>query len=134
MHDSSALIEKSLQLGASGFINKQAGAEELFEGIRTVLAGRRFLCSHSQKMFVRGKLGLAADLSPLDELSKREFEIFVRLAEGQATRDIADSLSVSPKTVANQRLRIFEKLKVKSVVELYKLALHYRILPDEFVE
>jgi len=127
MHDSAALIEKALRLGAGGYINKQAATQELVAGVESVLAGRRFLCSHSERAFARGKLRSLEDASPVDILSNREFEIFLRLADGQSSRAIAEQLRISPKTVANQRLKIFEKLQVETVIELHRLAREHHI-------
>jgi len=127
MHDESLYAERVLRAGARGYIMKQEGGKKLMEGIRQVLGGQIYV---SEKMSAKileifsGKRAHATD-SPLEQLSDREFEVFELIGQGKATRDIADHLHLSVKTVEVHRANIRKKLKLASGTDVVHQAIRW---------
>ncbi len=110
-----------LQAGASGYITKGCDPEEMIRAIRTIHSGQRYISPGiaqqiAIKRFTKG------EESPLDILSERELQIMLMITQGQKVQDISKKLCLSPKTVNSYRYRIFEKLAIKSDVELTLMA------------
>lgn len=127
MHDESLFAERALRVGARGYIMKQEAIEKMMEAIRKVLRGELYVSERVSanivKRFVDGK---AEGLSSLEELlSDRELEVFQLIGQGFGTRQIADQLHVSVKTVESYRANIKEKLNLKNATELIKHAVHW---------
>jgi two-component system, NarL family, invasion response regulator UvrY len=111
-----------LDAGASGYLTKGCPAEELLKAVRQVADGRRYLGSEiAQQLALENATGADA-ASPFAELSARELEVAMLLAQGHAAQIIADRLKLSPKTVATYKYRLFEKLAIDNVVALANLA------------
>jgi DNA-binding NarL/FixJ family response regulator len=127
MHDELLYAERALRSGARGFLMKEAGSEKMLAAIRHVLAGNVYV---SERMSARildtmsGNRARPGD-SPVQKLSDREFEVFRMLGEGLVTKEIADRLHISAKTVAVHRGHIKEKLGVKSATELMHHAVRW---------
>ena len=117
MHAESRYAVQLLRNGASGYLQKEAMAEDLVGAIRTVVAGRKYVSPAVAQL-------LATDIDSVGDgplhgtLSEREFEIFCRLARGQGATSIASDLSLSVKTVSTYRTRILEKMKLASNADL----------------
>jgi DNA-binding NarL/FixJ family response regulator len=129
MHDESLYAERALRAGAKGYIMKQEATDKVMCAIRKVLDGQIYL---SEKMasrlldqFVSAKPG--DEESPLGRLSDRELEIFSMIGRGLGTREIANKLYLSIKTVEAHREHIKEKLKLKSGTELMRMAVQYAL-------
>ncbi|WP_250462105.1 UvrY/SirA/GacA family response regulator transcription factor [Microbulbifer litoralis] len=121
-----------MQAGASGYVTKGADLEEMVKAIRTVVAGDVYISSSmATKMALRNVSGKTDKASPFDDLSERELQTAVMIVNGSKVAEIADTLSVSPKTVNSYRYRIFEKLDIHSDVELTLLAVKYQLLDPE---
>ncbi|WP_091384613.1 UvrY/SirA/GacA family response regulator transcription factor [Microbulbifer marinus] len=121
-----------MQAGAMGYVTKGADLEEMVKAIRAVVRGDVFISSSmATKMALRNVSGKSDKNSPFDDLSKRELQIADMIVNGTKVADIAETLSVSPKTVNSYRYRIFEKLGIHSDVELTLLAVKYHILDPE---
>jgi len=125
MHDENLYAERSLRAGARGYVMKQEAPEHVIEAIRQVLAGNVYLSAKmSAKLlgtFVAGKPQAA--VSPVDSLSDRELEVFRMIGSGLASRQIAEKLHISIKTVDAYRLRIKAKLNLESTTELTQHAI-----------
>jgi DNA-binding NarL/FixJ family response regulator len=106
-----------LRQGASGYLNKECDPEDIVKAIRTVARGRRYI---SANVADRLADGLRNDIqTPVHEqLSKRELQVFLRLARGETVGDIAKGLSLSVKTVSTYRTRVMEKMKLASNSDL----------------
>jgi DNA-binding NarL/FixJ family response regulator len=106
-----------IRAGAAGYINKEAAPDQLLKAIRTVAAGRRYISARLAEILAEG---ISADLDrPLHtQLSEREFQVFCRLAAGQALSGVADELCLSVKTVSTYRSRILEKMHMKTNADL----------------
>ena len=121
--------ERLMKAGASGYVTKDAGFDEIESAIRTVLSGGLYMSpSIAQQLALRNFNGVKADQSPFEILSERELQTAIMVANGSKVNEIADSFCVSPKTVNSYRYRIFEKLSINSDVELALLAVKHKIL------
>jgi DNA-binding NarL/FixJ family response regulator len=127
MHDESLYAERVLRAGGRGYIMKQEGGKKMVEAIRTVLSGQIYV---SEKMSARileifsGRRS-EASRSPVENLTDREFEILQLIGQGKGTRQIAEQLHLSVKTVEVHRVNIKTKLKVNSASELIRFAVRW---------
>jgi DNA-binding NarL/FixJ family response regulator len=127
MHDELHYAERALRAGARGYIMKRETTRKVIGAIRQVLAGKLYV-SDSVAMamtaqFVEGKT--LAGSSPVEQLSDRELEVFELLGQGRGTREIAETLRVSMKTVQAYCARIKEKLNLGSATELLREAIRW---------
>lgn len=124
MHDEVLFADRSLRAGAWGYINKQAPPEALLEAIRTVLSNKIYLSERmAQRVFqrsFRNKESFGA--SPQESLSDRELQVFELIGSGHSTREIAEVLNLSVKTVDTYREHIKEKLGLESSLEVVRQA------------
>ena len=111
-----------LRQGASGYLNKDCDPDELVRAIRTVHRGRKYVSTAVAEQLADG-LNDAGDRPLHEHLSKRELQVFLRLAKGESVGQIADSLSLSIKTISTFRSRITEKMKLVSNSDLTYYAL-----------
>jgi len=126
MHDSMAFVEQALEAGANGYITKNNAPNVLIDAIRRIASGERYLDAKlAGQMSMKQNPGTD---SALGSLSRREFQIFCKFAEGRTVAEIADDLSLSVKTVANYQTQIKEKLDISTSAELIKLALTHGII------
>jgi len=116
-----------LRAGASGYLAKDAAAEELLKAVHTVLNGRRYVSASLAELLVED-LDSDRDKPLHDSLSTREFQIFCKLAAGRGVSDIANELSLSVKTVSTYRTRILEKMKFTNNADLTSYALRSGII------
>jgi DNA-binding NarL/FixJ family response regulator len=125
MHDEALYAERALRAGAKGYIMKRETTGRVIEAIRQVLEGKVYVSeSVTQSMTAKFAGGRALeDLSPVELLSDRELEVFMMLGQGMGTRQIADSLKVSLKTVQAYCARAKEKLHLKNATELLREAI-----------
>ena len=101
-----------LRAGASGYLRKECMPEALVGAIRTVLSGGRYI---SPELGQQLATGLGEEQKALHkQLSEREFQVFCKLARGQAVSEVANALTLSVKTIHTHRSRILEKLQLKS--------------------
>jgi two-component system, NarL family, invasion response regulator UvrY len=111
-----------LRQGASGYLNKDCDPQDVVGAIRTVFRGRKYISSSVAELLADG-LGGAAEGPPHEQLSDRELQVFLRLAQGEAVGQIALSMSLSVKTVSTYRTRVMEKMKLESNSDLTYYAL-----------
>jgi two-component system, NarL family, invasion response regulator UvrY len=112
-----------LRQGASGYLNKDCDPEEIVKAIRTVARGRKYITAGVAEMLADG-LGAGGGDRPLHEqLSERELQVFLRLARGETIGHMAESLSLSVKTVSTYRTRVMEKMQLATNSDLTYYAL-----------
>lgn len=111
-----------LRQGASGYLNKDCDPEEIVKAIRTVCRGRKYITPAVGELLAEGLSG-NQDALPHEQLSEREFQVFLRLAKGETVGHIADGMALSVKTVSTYRSRVMEKLKLASNSDLTYYAL-----------
>lgn len=116
-----------LDAGAFGYLGKGCEAAELLRAIREAARGRRYLGSDIAQQMALGK---NAD-SPFDLLSRREMEISLMFCQGLRAEDIARRLSLSGKTVATHKYRLFDKLGIKDIVALARMAAQHGVIQSQ---
>lgn len=127
MHDESLYAERALRAGASGYIMKQEATEQVLVALRKVLNGEIYLSeTMSSKLMHQLVGGKPTAGSLLERLSDRELEIFGLIGQGRGTRQIAEQLHLSVKTVESHRAHIKEKLNLKNATELVHRAIQMR--------
>jgi DNA-binding NarL/FixJ family response regulator len=117
-----------LRAGASGYLNKESAPAELVRAIRTVVSGRRYVSATLAEILAHDISSPASDLPVHTALSEREFQIFCKLAAGQAVSKIADELFLSVKTVSTYRTRILEKMSMKTNADLTYYAIKNQLI------
>jgi DNA-binding NarL/FixJ family response regulator len=126
MHDETIYAERLLAEGASGYIMKQAAADQLLNALRAVLRGERYLSEQlAQTLGVRdgGAEGDAVD--PVRRLSNRELQVLNLVGRGVSSRDIAAELGLSVKTVESHRQSIKRKLNLATNSQLLQYAMNW---------
>lgn len=131
MIDQLPMPTRLIQAGASGYLTKDAPAEELVRAVREVAQGRSYLCQRVASDMALGQLRNGGRASPVELLTSRELEVALRLATGACNRDIAQQLHISEKTVSTHKTRVLEKLGVASTVALASMLVsHGLVVPD----
>ena len=127
MHDESLYAERALRAGAKGYIMKHEATERVITAIRRVLVGEIYVSdTMAAKMVSKLATGAAPQsASPVENLSDRELEVFRLIGEGHKTRDVADKLHLSVKTIETYRAHIKEKLGFKDGNELFRFAVEW---------
>ncbi len=120
-HEDSVHPKRVLNAGAMGYLTKRSAAEEMIKAIRTVANGKKYLeASVAQQMAIQQ---LSGDQNPVDVLSPREFEVFMALAKGKTTNEIAETLFLSPRTVGTHLYNIKQKLSANNSAEIALIAM-----------
>jgi len=132
MHDESLYAERVLRAGGRGYIMKQEGGKKLMQAIRQVLEGKIYVSEKMSADILEIFSGRRAgtESSPVKKLTDREFEVFQLIGQGKGTRDIAEKLHLSVKTVEVHRANIKAKLKLKSSSELIRFAVRWSEAQD----
>jgi DNA-binding NarL/FixJ family response regulator len=127
MHDSPDYVYKALNSHISGYITKNAERDELVKAISTIAEGDEYYSQPITQIIVKGfknrKQKDADTQNPMNVLSKREKEVLMLLIEGYNSKQIAEKLFLSERTVSNHRANMLQKCKVSNTVELVKLYL-----------
>jgi DNA-binding NarL/FixJ family response regulator len=125
MHDNERYFFEALRAGASGYVLKAAADRDLVEACRATMRGEPFLYPDAVTALIRDYLERArdGDLPPEDPLTPRESEIVKLIAEGHSSREIADLLVISDKTVERHRANVLEKLGMRDRVDLTRYAI-----------
>src|SRR5271170_3956498 len=129
MHDESIYAERALRAGASGYIMKQEATEKVLVALRRILSGEIYvserIANSMLQHYVRG--ADPAGHSSISELTDRELEVFRLIGEGHGTRQIAEALHLSVKTVESYQAHIKEKLSLRSARELVQHAVRWNV-------
>jgi DNA-binding NarL/FixJ family response regulator len=126
MHDESLYGERALRAGARGYLMKKEASERILEALRQILAGQIFASPELRtRMLEEAMTGAPATEDPIDRLSDRELQIFRLIGLGHGTRQIADDLHLSVKTVESHRQHIKQKLGLRSATQLVRHAVHW---------
>jgi two-component system, NarL family, invasion response regulator UvrY len=122
MHPEAQYALRSMKAGASGYLNKQSAPAELINAIRQVAGGKKYISSQLAEELA---LGLSQGYQELSHqtLSNREYQTLCLMASGKKLSEMAEVMSLSPKTVSVYRARLLEKMKLKTNAE----AIHYAI-------
>ncbi|HKY02413.1 MAG TPA: response regulator transcription factor [Burkholderiales bacterium] len=117
-----------LRAGAAGYLNKESAAAELVQAIRLVGTGRKYVSSTLAQLLAEDLGNTRSDRPPHEALSEREFQVFCKLASGQAVSRIAEELFLSVKTISTYRTRILEKMGMKTNADLTYYAVKNELL------
>lgn len=114
------------KLGVLGFVSKGSPLDEMIHAIRSVMDGRRYLCSEvTNNMKLHA---LNGEDSPFSKLSQRETEVAILILQGKSIPEMSDMLTLSDKTINTYRYRLYEKLNIKNDVELTRLAIRFNYI------
>jgi DNA-binding NarL/FixJ family response regulator len=125
MHNESRFIMESFAAGASGYLLKDSGFEEVSNALKVVLAGRKYIGPDVAEIVVGRAVAhwLSESQSQVPKISSREREVLQLVAEGKSTKEIAASLFVSIKTVETHRRQIMDRLNLPNIPQLTKFAI-----------
>jgi DNA-binding NarL/FixJ family response regulator len=132
MHDETLYAERALRAGAMGYLKKEEAVTKVIEAIRQVLKGKIYLSAAMADHFLHRALrgGDEPERSPIERLSDRELEVFELIGRGLTTRQIAERLHLSTKTIETHREHIKTKLQLKNNNELVRQAV-LRLIEEE---
>jgi len=127
MHDESLYALRALRAGAKGYVMKREATSHVVEAVRTVMAGGIYVSPKlSERLVFKAIYSSESDLgSPIDRLSDRELEVLQLLGAGRSTRQIAETLYLSVKTIETHRAHIKKKLGFKDAGEMVKFAIEW---------
>lgn len=128
MLNNATMAQHSLKAGAIGFISKQSGIGEMIQAIRQVNAGKIYIESELAAMLAVNATRKDTCDNPLDMLTKREFQIFKLIAEGNSNAQIAEKLTISPKTVGVHHVNLMRKLQLQNTTQLVRMAINHNII------
>ncbi len=127
MHSETETAARVLKAGANGYVTKDCEPAVLLDAVRRVAGGGHAISPMlAEKLVFEGRD--AADAPPCQRLSDREYEIFLHLVRGERLNEIAEILHLSPKTVSTHKMRIMQKLEVRSAAELVRHAMEHGLL------
>jgi RNA polymerase sigma factor (sigma-70 family) len=133
MHAKEAYVMEAIKNGASAYVLKEAETGQLVKAVNEVMAGRKFLSAPLDERAIEAFFERVSQFAvdDFDLLTTREREIFQYVAEGMTSQEIAEQLSLSPRTVDVHRARIMQKLHLKTQTDLIRLALQKGIISPE---
>ncbi|MCI0671984.1 MAG: response regulator transcription factor [Myxococcaceae bacterium] len=134
MHTAAEYVAQALRAGVAGYLIKDAAVEELKVALESVRQGRTYLSPAISQTVVEGFLRITEETpapNPLELLTSRQREILQLIAEGHGTRAIAERLQVSVKTVEAHRAQVMERLDIRDVPSLVRLAVRHGLVPGE---
>jgi RNA polymerase sigma factor (sigma-70 family) len=134
IHESKPYVHRALKAGAKGYLVKETAGLEVVDAVRAVQRGERYLSQSITDLLTTEsfqKLQSLIDVSPLEALSPREREILQLVAEGKTSQEIAERLSISPKTVDTYRSRLMHKIGVDDMAGVVKFAIQHGVISLE---
>jgi DNA-binding NarL/FixJ family response regulator len=126
MHPASQFARRALAAGAAGYLTKDSPPDEFIAAIEEARHGRRYVGHDTNEML--GRWSARSATTPHDSLSDREYQVLRMLGSGQTVSDIARDLSLSVKTVSTYRMRVLEKLGMRTNAELMRYAIENGLL------
>ncbi|MEY3922253.1 MAG: hypothetical protein RL634_2014, partial [Bacteroidota bacterium] len=119
MHNQPSFAKKMIRNGAMGYVTKNSSKLEMYEAIRSVMKGEKYICAEIQKN-ITNQLLVEEEDNKLSKLTEREIEIIRLIKNGSTNKEIAETLFLSPRTVETHRARILKKLGLKNSLSLVK--------------
>lgn len=118
MHSMPAYARRMFQVGARGYVTKNSSKDELFQAIEEVVAGNKYICEEIKNILAHQELDEDSEYPDMNSLSKREIEVVSQIRQGFSSKEIAQRLEISFKTVEVHRYNILKKLKLKNTAAL----------------
>jgi RNA polymerase sigma factor (sigma-70 family) len=134
IHETKPYVYRALKAGARGYLLKETAGLEVVDAVRAVYSGDRYLSQRISDLLTDvsfRNLEVSMEVSPLERLSPREREILQLVAEGKTSQEIAERLSISPKTVDTYRSRLMHKIGVEDMAGLVKFAIQHGVISLE---
>jgi DNA-binding NarL/FixJ family response regulator len=116
-----------LKAGARGYLEKTGAADDIARAVATVLAGRRYVSATATELLLDDTFG-GGEQPRHGQLSQREFDVFLQLAGGRGTGEVAARMYLSPKTVSTYRTRILEKMRFETNADLTRYAIEHGLI------
>jgi DNA-binding NarL/FixJ family response regulator len=131
VHNNKEYIFRIIQAGAHGYVSKEASPEELLQAIETVHAGETFFSPEIARAALNKLISNGGKKEPFSQLTDREREVLILIAEGQSNKEIASKLGIGVRTIETHRERIMRRLDIHSVAGLTKFAIANGMIPLE---
>ena len=128
VHDNGPLPKQLLNGGAKGYLSKGNGVDEMITAIKDVHNGKHYIAKDIAQTLALSVL--PGEDNPMDNLSLRETQVLMMIAQGTKTQKISEILNLSPKTISTYRKRLYEKLDVNSDIEMLHLAMKHGVLEE----
>ncbi|MEN9891314.1 MAG: two component transcriptional regulator, LuxR family [Pseudomonadota bacterium] len=125
-HEDTAHPQRALRAGALGYLTKRSAPDALIAAVRAVAAGQPWVDAETARALALAQI--RGERSPADQLSEREFSVFLQLARGQSVAQIAETLKLSPSTVGTHLYNVKQKLGAGNQSELTLIALQWGLL------
>ncbi len=122
------MVQRVIKAGASGFISKQSGIGEMIHAVRQVSSGKTYIESELAADLAVHAARVENDNTLLNSLSNREFQIFKLIAEGFTNAQIAEKISISPKTVSVHSMNLMRKLNLENTSQLIRMAINHKVI------
>jgi two-component system invasion response regulator UvrY len=126
MYEGETLIQRSMEAGALGYLVKHTQMRQMIDAVREIAKGKPYI--DASKVMDIAAANLRQENHPLHCLTSREYQMFLLLAEGKTVAEIAESLSVSPKTAGVHHANIMNKLNLQNGAQLVRLAVRLRLI------
>ena len=128
LHDENLYAERALKAGARGYIMKSEATENILTAIKKIINGEVYLSDGMKDKLISRVAGTDREgSSPMDILSDREFEVFQFIGDGRTTKEIAEILNLSVKTVETYKSHIKSKLEIKDSTDLIRRAVEWKV-------
>lgn len=131
IHVDGPIPERMLDAGATGYLTKGCDPQEMLSAITAVHRGEYYVCAEIAQLMVKARID--GSQSPMQDLSRRELQVLMMVAQGRKIQEIASQLCLSPKTVSTYRTRLFKKLGARTDVELTHIALRHGVVAPQGV-
>ncbi|NCI45294.1 response regulator transcription factor [Sediminibacterium sp. WSJ-3] len=117
---------RTLKMGASGYLTKQASTEELIKAVESLLSGKKYITPEVADILA-SSLSVHDDRPLHEQLSEREYEVFKYLSHGSSVSEIAETLSLSVHTISTYRTRLLQKLALQNNADLVRYAIEHNL-------
>jgi len=126
---------RTIKAGAAGYLHKDSPPDVLYAAITTIAGGGKYVSAAITNLLFNEIISSESKVSPLHKtLSDREFEVLLKLGKGEKVGEIAQSMTLSVKTVSTYKTRIFEKLAIHNVAEITQYLLKHNLLQENLAE
>jgi DNA-binding NarL/FixJ family response regulator len=127
IHPEEELGVRAVKAGASGYLNKECASDDLVRAIQLIVTGNKYISRRLSERLIE-EIQRDTNKPPHELLSDREYEVMALISAGKSMKEVAAALSLSKSTVSTYRVRLLDKLKVKSNAEITRYALHHGLV------
>jgi len=127
IHPEEELGVRAVKAGASGYLNKECASDDLVHAIQLIVTGNKYISRRLSERLIE-EIQRDTNKPPHETLSDREYEVMALISAGKSMKEVAAALSLSKSTVSTYRVRILDKLNVRSNAEITRYALHHGLV------